>query len=84
MRYPVAFLSCTLFLVNTALSQKDTLSIIGVGDIMMGTDYPSRIYLPPGDDCQLLMKDVYSILQDADITFGNLEGSFAGDGQHRS
>ena len=69
----------TLFLVNSVFSQKDTLSIIGVGDIMIGTDYPSRIYLPPADDCRPLMQEVYSILQDADITFGNLEGSFAGE-----
>ncbi len=76
-----------LFLLTCpASSQKDTLpvafdtlNIIGVGDIMMGTDYPSTIYLPPGNDCQPLMKEVYSILQDADITFGNLEGSFAGE-----
>ena len=59
--------------------QQDTLTVIGVGDIMMGTDYPSRIYLPPGDDCRPLLEDVIPVLRDADITFGNLEGTFAGD-----
>jgi hypothetical protein len=70
-----------LFLLFTfkVSSQPDTLSIIGVGDIMMGTDYPSRLYLPPGEDCRPLMADVQAILRDADMTFGNLEGSFAGD-----
>ena len=57
---------------------QDTLTVIGVGDIMLGTDYPSTIYLPPGNDCTPLMKDVSNILRDADITFGNLEGTFAG------
>jgi len=57
----------------------DTLSVIGVGDIMLGTDYPSSIYLPGGQDCNPLLKDVSGILRDADITFGNLEGTFAGE-----
>ncbi len=79
MRYLPAIFVLTIFIVNPVSSQKDTLSIVGVGDIMMGTDYPSRVYLPPGNDCRPLMKDVFPILQDADITFGNLEGTFAGD-----
>ncbi len=66
-------------LIFPIAAQEDTLTVIGVGDIMMGTDYPSRIYLPPGDDCQPLLSEVYPILRDADITFGNLEGSFAGE-----
>jgi hypothetical protein len=57
----------------------DTLSIIGVGDIMLGTDYPSSIYLPPGNNCTPLLEAVNHVLQDADITTGNLEGTFAGD-----
>ncbi len=60
------------------VAMTDTISVIGVGDIMLGTDYPSTIYLPPGGDCTPLMKDVHGILHDADITFGNLEGTFAG------
>ncbi len=57
----------------------DTLTVIGVGDMMMGTDYPSAIYLPPAHDCKPLLADVNTVLKDADITFGNLEGTFAGD-----
>lgn len=58
---------------------QDTITIIGVGDIMLGTDYPSPEYLHPSDDCNLLLKEVKSYLKDADVTFGNLEGVFAGD-----
>jgi poly-gamma-glutamate capsule biosynthesis protein CapA/YwtB (metallophosphatase superfamily) len=58
--------------------KKDTVSIIGVGDIMMGTNYPED-KLPP-DDGSFLMKDVESILQDADVTFGNLEGTLLDSG----
>ncbi|TAE56330.1 MAG: CapA family protein, partial [Bacteroidetes bacterium] len=53
---------------------KDTLSFIGVGDIMDGTNYPSAAYLP-ADNGRGLWKPVNALLQDADITFGNLEGS---------
>ncbi len=58
---------------------EDTLVIIGVGDIMPGTDYPSEFYLPPGRDCRPLLEEVIPVLNDADITFGNLEGTFAGN-----
>ena len=58
-------------------------SIIGVGDIMLGTNYPkSPNYLPPNNDCRPLLKDVKSILQDADLTFGNCEGVFSDDISH--
>lgn len=58
---------------------KDTLTIIGVGDIMMGTNFPSENYLPPNKGKGLL-SDVDSILLDADVTFGNLEGVILDDG----
>jgi poly-gamma-glutamate capsule biosynthesis protein CapA/YwtB (metallophosphatase superfamily) len=49
------------------------ISVIGVGDIMMGTDYPDRSYLPPNNGRDLL-KPLNHILQSATVTFGNLEG----------
>lgn len=52
---------------------RDTISIIGVGDIMMGTYYPDASYLPPNEGKDLL-KEVTPILKSADLTFGNLEG----------
>ena len=48
--------------------------------MMLGTNYPSKNYLPPngGDD---LLRDVHGVLQNADVTFGNLEGvMFDGEG----
>lgn len=61
--------------MDSALVAHDyTLSIIGVGDMMLGTNFPSTIYLPPHNDCYPLLADVDSILQQADVTFGNLEG----------
>lgn len=58
----------------------DTLCIIGTGDIMLGTNYPSRSYLPPGDDCSPLLGPVHHILQSGDLLFGNLEGVFCSRG----
>ncbi len=62
---------------DTLLHTKDTISIIGVGDIMLGTNYPSASYLPPDNNCTPLLAQVKSILQDADLTVGNLEGCFS-------
>ncbi|MDH5366365.1 MAG: CapA family protein [Cyclobacteriaceae bacterium] len=52
---------------------KDTVHIIGVGDIMMGTNFPNENYLPPSDGNHLF-DEVESVLKNADVTFGNLEG----------
>jgi len=54
---------------------EDTISLIAVGDIMFGSNFPSVSNLPPNDGKDLL-KDFKSELQDADITFGNSEGVF--------
>ncbi len=72
-----------IFVFNQLYSQENSnqdnlISIIGVGDIMLGTNYPKNPnYLPPNKDCSPLLKDVKSILQNADLTFGNCEGVFS-------
>ena len=58
---------------------KDTITIIGVGDIMMGTNYPDPSYLPPSSG-ERLLEQVDTILQNADVTFGNLEGVVLNEG----
>jgi poly-gamma-glutamate capsule biosynthesis protein CapA/YwtB (metallophosphatase superfamily) len=58
---------------------EDTISLIAVGDIMFGSNFPSTQNLPPNDGNDLL-KDFKSELQDADITFGNSEGVFLDSG----
>lgn len=57
----------------------DTISIAAVGDIMIGTNFPNKSYLPK-DTGRYLWKDVTSILTNADITFGNLEGTVLDEG----
>ncbi|MEP5362499.1 MAG: CapA family protein [Reichenbachiella sp.] len=67
--------------VEIALTRviKDTLTLIGVGDIMMGTNFPSERYLP-GNDGKDLWLEVSDTLRQADVTFGNLEGVILNEG----
>ena len=52
------------------------ITIIGVGDIMLGSTFPAPGILPPRDNPLLLLGSLADTLASADITFGNLEGSF--------
>jgi poly-gamma-glutamate capsule biosynthesis protein CapA/YwtB (metallophosphatase superfamily) len=65
-------------LKDSVTTSIDTLTIIGVGDIMMGTNYPED-KLPSGNG-MFLMKEVEAHLNDADVTFGNLEGTLLNAG----
>ena len=49
------------------------LSIVAVGDMMIGTNFPSDEYLSPLDGSEIFSQ-VKTQLSNADITFGNLEG----------
>jgi len=60
-------------------SQRDTVTVIGVGDIMMGNNYPDNSGLP-GDEGQFLFQYVAEVLKDADVTIGNLEGVLLDEG----
>jgi len=54
------------------------LRLRAVGDVMLGTDFPEG-YLPP-DDANIL-EGVKGLLQDADVTFVNLEGPICDGGE---
>ena len=55
-----------------------TLRIRAVGDVMIGTDFPSARYLPPRGAS--VLAGVLDLLRDADLTFANLEGPFLDGG----
>ncbi|MCB0631984.1 MAG: CapA family protein [Saprospiraceae bacterium] len=59
---------------DTLQPEPKTIRIVGVGDMMLGTNYPSPSYLPANGGKDLL-NDVKDILTGADVTFGNLEGT---------
>lgn len=48
------------------------------GDIMMGTTWPDTVL--PAKDGRLLFKDVRSVLRNADVAVGNLEGTLCDTG----
>lgn len=55
------------------------IQVAGVGDIMLGTDFPEN-HLPDDDGVGFLAA-VTPILSSADISFGNLEGVLMDDGE---
>lgn len=58
--------------------KKKIITITGVGDIMLGSNFPSEGLLPPNNEN--VLKHVESYLKDSDITFGNLEGALFDSG----
>ncbi len=56
----------------------DTIQITAVGDIMLGSAFPSKLNLPP-DDAIGSFSAVNSFLT-GDVVFGNLEGCFLNSG----
>ncbi len=77
----IAFtLAASLFVHGISLAQT-SVTLVAVGDIMMGTDYPNNRL--PAADGKHLMEDVANILKDADVAFGNLEGALLDGGKAR-
>ena len=68
---------------NDTLMKKDTINLIAVGDIMMGTNFPNKSYLPNNDGADIF-NNVVSFLNKGDITFGNLEGVIGNGGVPKS
>jgi hypothetical protein len=66
-----------------AIQQHDTLCIAAVGDIMLGTSYPSAYTLPP-DSAKNSFKAIEHELRSADVAFGNLEGTLLDSGKAAS
>jgi poly-gamma-glutamate capsule biosynthesis protein CapA/YwtB (metallophosphatase superfamily) len=72
-----------IFQVDSINSKNDTINIIAVGDIMMGTNYPNQSYLPLNNG-QMLLDGVSNYLNKGDITFANLEGVIGNGGKPKS
>ena len=66
----------------------DGVSLVAVGDIMMGTDFPQNFLNPalqPGVAADAVLDPaLLALLRGADVTFGNFEGTlFDGTGGHK-
>ena len=64
----------------SVFSQENPITLTAVGDIMMGTSFPSKSYLLPKDKNPF--EDVLPVLQDTDVLFGNLEGTITDTGKN--
>jgi poly-gamma-glutamate capsule biosynthesis protein CapA/YwtB (metallophosphatase superfamily) len=69
----------SLVIMDTIKAQRRVV-ITGVGDIMLGSSFPSAKLLPPHNNPFLLLESLSDTLASSDITFGNLEGSFLNRG----
>jgi hypothetical protein len=65
-------------LLNVHAQKKDTLKIVAVGDIMLGTAYPDSSLLPKYKSPNFF-RPLNSFLKNADVGFGNLEGTLTDD-----
>lgn len=63
---------------NKTDSPDETFTLVAVGDIMMGTNFPNASYLPP--EGVKLLDPLADILKSGDVTFGNLEGTLLNEG----
>ena len=85
----LSLLNCYAQIPDSTSLVKDTtlfkaprnIVITAVGDIMLGSSFPSVDFLPPHDNPYLLLESVADTLKKSDITFGNLEGSFLNVGE---
>ncbi len=72
-------IACTLFAAMPVRAQERLYKIVGVGDIMMGSDYPTPIMdarvNAGGDPAAMIGSELARILRDTDVTFGNMEGT---------
>ncbi|MBE0432093.1 CapA family protein [candidate division WOR-3 bacterium] len=64
--------TAVILLLFCSLGNGGSVTVIAVGDIMMGSDFPAS-RLPP-DQGSGLFTNVADILRSADLTLGNLEG----------
>jgi len=62
------------------LAAPKSIKFMAVGDIMMATNFPNEGYMPP--EGKGPFDDVNIILKQADILFGNLEGTLTDEGKN--
>ena len=79
MKKILCFLMGLAAMGSQAATPADTLTIAMVGDVMMGTTFPSRML--PENEGRDLFRDAAAVLRRADLTVGNLEGTLCDGGQ---
>ncbi|MCT4561933.1 MAG: CapA family protein, partial [Crocinitomicaceae bacterium] len=78
MKYLAPFI-LLVGLTNVSWSQESTkITLTAVGDMMLGTNFPSNAYLPSPKT--RLLDSMKPYFQNQDIVFGNLEGTLLNEG----
>ena len=70
----IIIISILLYLFVNILNAEIILSF--VGDVMTGSDYPYKSYLPPNEGKDIF-KSVENYFKNSDVNFANLEGAIA-------
>ena len=75
----ICLAACVVTASSVYAAPRDGIRIVGVGDIMMGSDWPQP-YLdermrPGGDPAEVLGAELVGLLRSGDVTFGNFEGT---------
>ncbi len=79
MKSVLLYATVVLMTLSYVPAQADHLTIVAVGDIMMGSTYPEDT-LPPNDG-EGVFQNVKPALQGWDVVFGNLEGPLLDQGE---
>jgi poly-gamma-glutamate capsule biosynthesis protein CapA/YwtB (metallophosphatase superfamily) len=64
--------------LDSVISEDTLIEIVAVGDIMLGTNFPNQSHLPAS--AAGLLEPFLRTIQDADLAFGNLEGTLLDEG----
>jgi len=75
----ITVVSAAFAMAQSELAARPPITVLAVGDVMLGSSFPDESGLPPDDGVDLL-QEVTPILQEGDIVFGNLEGPLVDDG----
>ena len=80
MKFRTPYIMVLLTFINVAFIQAlpDTLSVIGVGDLMLGTSFPDSTTLSPNPE--KLLTHVEEIIRSADLSVANFEACMIDEG----
>ena len=74
------FVFITFFAFFSSKAQDNQITLVAVGDIMVGTSFPSKSYLPP--EGVNPFGNVIKELKSGDLLFGNNEGTWTDTGKN--
>nr|WP_281721760.1 CapA family protein [Nitrosomonas nitrosa] len=78
-RIRCAAVAAVMTISGAALAETGTYRIIGVGDTMMGSDYPAPVFdarlTANADPASIIGRELAAVLKSGDIVFANYEGT---------